>query len=50
MSSHILCIGDVMLDVVTKIKVMPSAINYAVIQSRIYQLMAAVQRGMLLPG
>lgn len=28
MSSHILCIGDVMLDVVTKIKVMPSAINY----------------------
>jgi sugar/nucleoside kinase (ribokinase family) len=28
MTSHILCIGDVMLDVVTKIKVMPSAINY----------------------
>lgn len=28
MSSHILCIGDVMLDVVTKIKVMPNAINY----------------------
>lgn len=28
MAAHILCIGDVMLDVVTKIKVLPGAINY----------------------
>ena len=28
MSAKVLCIGDVMLDVVTKIAVMPSDINY----------------------
>ena len=28
MAANVLCIGDVMLDVVTKIGVMPSQVNY----------------------
>jgi len=50
MSAKVLCIGDVMLDVVTKIAVMPSEINYGAIPPLRFQRMAAELLEMLPPG